>query len=156
LPAALEVLEGLGLLGELQQTADLLLQQFSHLSGCGEEELAARVDVVDAPVLERVVKLVLEGAGVLGEEEGVHVIRERDRGVAKFANPVARLQPAGQPNLDDTRSERADVGDDVHVPARSDAVVVLGNGLVDVGQPLLQVIRGGVVTRARSEASTVT
>ena len=61
---ALEVLGGFGLFRELEQVPDLFEQHGADLGGRGEEELAALVDDVDAPVGERPVQVGFHADGV--------------------------------------------------------------------------------------------
>jgi len=112
-----------------------------------EEELSAFVNEVDPAVGEPLVKLVLERDRVVGEEHGVHVLPERDRGITEFPDAVHGLEPAGHADLDDIRPERTDVRDDVHVPGTDVRypVVVGLDGLVDVGQPAGELPGGDVV-----------
>jgi hypothetical protein len=85
---------GLWLLDELQQVANLLCQHGSDLRGRCEEELAPEVHLVEAGLGERLVQLVLECHGVVGEEQGVDIERERDRRITELADSVEGLKPS--------------------------------------------------------------
>src|SRR5687768_9025229 len=61
----------------------------------------------------------LQTDGILAEDQRVDIVAKRNGGVAKLANAVERLKPAGEPDLHDALTERADVGDHVYV-ARAD------------------------------------
>nr|WP_238993669.1 hypothetical protein [Nocardioides caldifontis] len=74
---ALVVLDGLGQFVELKQFAGELGEKVPSFGGCGVEELATRVDAVDASVGEALMHLGFDGDGVLGEEKRVDVEVER-------------------------------------------------------------------------------
>lgn len=85
--ATLVKLGRLGLFDKLEQVADFLCEHTSHLRRCGEEEFASQVDLVQPLGGERMVELVLKGDGVVGEEQGVNVERERHRRVTELPDP---------------------------------------------------------------------
>ena len=105
-------------------------------AGAGAEELAAHVDQVDPAVGELVVQVGFQADGVVAEDHGVDVVVERHGGVAEFADAVHRVQPAGHADLDDVGAERADVGDDVHVPGADvgGAAVDAVDRVLDLGE----------------------
>jgi hypothetical protein len=90
-------------------------EQAADLAGCGAEELAMLVDLVDRPVGERSMEAAFQADGVVAEDEGVVVEAEGHGGVAEFADAVHRFQPSGHADLDDLVAEGTDVADDVDV-----------------------------------------
>lgn len=79
------------------------------------EEFFAEVDAVQAFEVERFMKGVFEGGGVVAGDHHVDVEGERDGGVAEFEDAVDRLQATGHADLKDAFAEAAEVGDDVDV-----------------------------------------
>lgn len=76
-----------------------------------------------------------QGDGILGEEESVNVESKRHRGAAEFVHSIDGFKSPRQADLDDVVPERAAVGDHVDVasPDVGRAVVVLGDGFIEVG-----------------------
>src|SRR5450759_2912335 len=78
-------------------------------------ELAPRIDAVHSPVRKSLVQFVLQGDGVLGEEQRVRVIEEWHRRVTEFTHSIARFEAPGHSDFDDVRAQGTDVRDDIDV-----------------------------------------
>ena len=78
----LSVFGGGGRFVEFEYVAHSLDEYFADFGGAGEEEFLAEVDLVEGSICKVVVEVGFQGYGVFGEEQGVGVEAERDRGAA--------------------------------------------------------------------------
>ena len=107
------------------------------------EEFLPLVDLVHLLLDESLVQGVLQRRGIFRGEHGMHVEREGHAGVAEFPDALGRVEPPGQADLVDVLAERADVGDDVDMPAlrllgHRDRLLALLLGLDELDAQLLQ------------------
>lgn len=117
--------------GELEEVSGDVLEGVSDLCGGCVEELAPRIDAVDAFGCEAVVKLGFDSHCIVGEEQGVDIEVEWHGRVSELADAVHGVEAACHADLDHPFAERPDVRDDVDI-----ACTDIGLALLDVVDPL--------------------
>ena len=96
------------------------------LGRCHHEELPAHVHVIDPGAGQLLVQLGLESDRIVGEDQTMHVVVERHRGVAQLSDPIERVLAPRHADLDHLWTEGTQVRDDIHVPGPD-----VGGALVD-------------------------
>ncbi len=99
---------------ELSTTAPFVDERFDFVQLDVVIKLFAGIGQVDSAVFEVMVKRSLQIRRVVGEDHGVNIKREWDRGTAELVHPLQRFHSTGHSNFEDTLPERADIRYDVH------------------------------------------